>query len=252
MKTTLRVVASLVLIGIAGILFVVYLATNELSESASYRHYDWSGESELKSKNYSSRKQAEGQIEFVYEQRAEVKTQSAKFEKDSETVIEIVEEHEGLVQSEFSRGLSGERTTEWVFTVHPEQFEVLVKALEQVGELTDFSKNQVDRTAEYRALESRISLLQGQLAAMEELAKEGGSIEEKIQLTDRLFTLREQISKLGVELDDFVGDEPQSTVHFFLHETEQKQEKDWSFLLWFALLFLVLTFVPWVAGRKTA
>lgn len=192
-----------------------------------------------------------------YERVANLTAKSLDFEADLADARAVMEEFQGIVQSENSSGLPGQRSATLTIGVRPDAFEDLRAALGSIGETTDTNVSTVDKTSEYRRLLAEQESLERRLERYEELKKQGGSLQDQLQLEAEIVKVDSELRAKLVELGEFGGEQGLSTIHFSLYEGSRANAaaKFADALTWacmttayIAALLLLVAFASFVAA----
>lgn len=177
-------------------------------------------------RNYASEKQMSApaaapalhSTEQKFEKTASITSKTQAFTEDERQVRSLIETHKGIVQDEQASGNKGERQLHLIIGVTPEQFDVFYEAMRKVGTITSTSTNKQDKTNEFLALKAKRTSLESTRAALIELKKGQGRIDEFIQLQSRILEVEQELQNIGVSLGDFDEVNAFCTVRFSLYE----------------------------------
>src|SRR3989338_7600764 len=96
----------------------------------------------------------------------------------------------------------------YTIKVEEGKYEAFVSQLKEIGEVTSFSENADDITEQFVDLESELVSEKERLARYQQMLKEATLVEDKIQLSDRIFNqertikyLQEQLETAGTRVD---------------------------------------------------
>src|SRR3989338_4340163 len=96
----------------------------------------------------------------------------------------------------------------YTIKVEAGKYEAFVSQLKEIGEVTSFSENADDITEQFVDLESELVSEKERLARYQQMLKEATLVEDKIQLSDRIFNqertikyLQEQLETAGTRVD---------------------------------------------------
>ncbi len=156
--------------------------------------------------------------EQKFEKTASIASKTRAFTEDARQVHTLIEEHKGIVQDERASGNKGERDLHLIVGVTPERFDAFYEAMHKVGTITSTSTNKQDKTNEFLALKAKRASLESTRAALIELKKGQGRIDEFIQLQSRILEVEQELQNIGVSLGDFDEVNAFCTVRFSLYE----------------------------------
>ena len=173
--------------------------------------------------NYASRKArrkgpSAGGVDQKYERVATLDARTKDFASDERRVRSAIAKVSGLVQLERKSGLEGQRRLHLAIGVDPARFDPLVSELGAIGDRISVRIDKADKTNEYRDLRAQQGSLTKSRTALIALKSQGGSIEELIQLQDRILNLEERIQQLGVSLGEFDEENEFCTVKLTLRD----------------------------------
>ncbi|MBR9693042.1 DUF4349 domain-containing protein [Candidatus Woesearchaeota archaeon] len=81
-------------------------------------------------------------------------------------------------------------------------YESTVEQLKTLGEVKSFNENTIDVTGRYVSIEDEIKTEKGRLVRFEQMLKDADRVEDKIELTDRIYSLERRIMHLEDSRDD--------------------------------------------------
>ncbi|MCZ2356426.1 MAG: DUF4349 domain-containing protein [Bacteroidia bacterium] len=201
------------------------------AQSAEYQDFGMSNGSFMDRtgdarKNYATEKivsktesgKATAATEQKYEKVANLTNKSSVFDKDKEVLKSAIQEQKALIQAERSYGLPGQRNLSLSIGVPPDNFDQLVSTLQKIGTLQDININKTDKTNEYKNLQVKRVSLEKSRNALEALRSKGGTIDEQINLQNKILEIEQQIQNLGVRLGEFDSENEFCTILFLLSE----------------------------------
>lgn len=185
---------------------------------------DW--DAYLIHKNYASEKlkrETSGKItplavEQKYEKIGTLTSKTSEFEADEKKLYTIIQEHNILIQFEQRSGLKGNHTLNLALGVIPEKFDSVIAEVKCIGTLVFIQIDKRYKTNEYKELKAKRMSLEKTQEALSRLKNQGGSIEEFIQLEDRILQIENDIQTMGVRLGEFDEENEFCTVKFTLIE----------------------------------
>lgn len=175
-------------------------------------------------KNYASTKLGDGPAgqpignSQKYEKIASLTQRTQAFDADRTRVDGAIASHQGVVQLQRGSGLTGRRVLHLGIGVPPDQFETFIEAARAIGKTALVTTVKNDKTNEYLQLRAKRTTLEKARAALEALQGSGGSIDERINVQNRLTEIEEKIQDLGVSLGDFDTQNELCTVKLTLEE----------------------------------
>jgi hypothetical protein len=193
-----------------------------------------------------------------YEKIATLTELTQDFETDRKRVGDLIAKQQGIVQFERATGLAGRRVLYLGVGVPPDHFDAFIDAVKAIGTSAQIEIIKNDKTNEYLQLRAKRSTLDKAKAGLETL--QGGSVDERIHVQNRLTEIEERIQELGVSLGEFDSQNELCTVKLTLTETTAAASTSWGrriidALEWasfrYALAgigFLGLVFGAWLAA----
>ncbi|MBI5263522.1 MAG: DUF4349 domain-containing protein [Bradyrhizobium sp.] len=183
-------------------------------------------------------------LQQKYERIASVGAASSSFEQDRQKANDEIKTHAALVQFEMMSGLPGNRDLQLGIGVPPDRFDELLSAMRAIGTTTSFNVVRNDKTNEYLRLRAHRASLEAARTQLQKLQAAGGSIDERLNLQNRLSEIEEKMQELGVSLGDFDSNNEFVTIKFGLREKTIARPRAWR--------FLVLSALEWTAGAYLA
>jgi hypothetical protein len=193
-----------------------------------------------------------------YEKIATLTELTQDFETDRMRVGDLIAKQQGIVQFERATGLAGRRVLYLGVGVPPDHFDAFIDAVKAIGTSTQIEIIKNDKTNEYLQLRAKRATLDKARAGLEAL--QGGSVDERIHVQNRLTEIEERTQELSVSLGEFDSQNELCTVKLTLMETTAAAPTSWSrriidALEWasfrYALAgigFLGLVFGAWLAA----
>jgi hypothetical protein len=192
-----------------------------------------------------------------YEKIATLTELTRDFDADRKRVDDLIAKQQGVVQFERATGLAGRRALYLGVGVPPDRFDAFIDSVKTIGTNAQIEIIKNDKTNEYLQLRAKRATLEKARAGLEAL--QGGSVDERIHVQNRLTEIEERIQELGVSLGEFDNQNELCTVKLTLTETTGAAPTSWGrrivdALEWasfrYALLgvgFLGLVFGAWLA-----
>jgi Domain of unknown function (DUF4349) len=257
---------------LAALLFVALFALRLLLAPSLMRDGGPGPSSEQQSfensrKNYASAKQqsavptaAPAADVQKYEKIATLAQASGAFDDDKTRMTQVITAHQGIVQLERQTGLTGRRSLFLGIGVPPDKFEAFIDAAKAIGRNVQIDVVKNDKTNDYLQLKAKRTTLEKARAALEGISSSGGSVDERVNVQNRLTEIEEKIQELGVSLGEFDTQNELCTVNLTLTETRIRREQslprrlfealEWT-AFWYAATgvgFLTLTAGIWLAA----
>ncbi len=187
-------------------------------------------------KNYASEKKyapsapaAAQSVDQKFEKTASISSKSQAFTEDEQRIRSLVQTQKAIIQDEQTLGNKGARQLHLIIGVNPDTFETFYEAAHKIGTVTSTSTNKQDKTNEYLALKAKRASLESTRAALIDLKKNQGRIDEFIQLQSRILEVEQELQNLGVALGDFDEVNAFCTVRFSLFEDKIAAQERISF-----------------------
>ncbi len=205
-------------------------------------------------KNYASTKQLsatpgppQGDVQ-KYEKVGTLSQSTSDFDADRRRILDVTASHQGVIQLERATGLKGHQILHLGIGVPPDKFDAFIEAAKAIGkaQLIDVVKN--DKTNEYLQLKAKRTTLEKARTALEELKTSGGSLEERVNVQNRLTEIEEKIQDLGVSLGEFDTQNELCTVKLTLREVRGLEVMSTSRRVALALESTVSTYVLGAIG----
>ena len=157
-------------------------------------------------------------LEQKYEQVATVSAKTVSFDEDLNNLNKAVEQAQAVVQKEYSQGLPGNRTVTQVIGVKPQYFESCLEAVKNVGTLVSSTLQKNDKTYEYRQMLAQKQELEKRLESYQALREHNGSINEMLNLEDKIIDVESMLLQQAVDLGEYSDDNALCTINFTLNE----------------------------------
>ncbi|MCL2699837.1 MAG: DUF4349 domain-containing protein [Defluviitaleaceae bacterium] len=155
-----------------------------------------------------------------YEKTANITTTSEQFMDDNKRLRQIIEQTNAVIQMENLRGLPGNRSLDMTIGVVPDNFDVFVELVQEIGQLRTFDVSKVDKTNEYRELRAQMETFQKSIESFNEMKSQGGDIQDLLLLESRILETREKIQDLGVSLGIYSTENSFCTINFSMREVD--------------------------------
>jgi Domain of unknown function (DUF4349) len=176
-------------------------------------------------KNYASQKQLSGVAPGVsmgdaqrYEKVGTLTQSTADFDKDKQRVLEVTSASQGVIQLERATGLKGRQVLYLGIGVPPDKFDAFIESAKAIGKNVQIDVVKNDKTNEYLQLKAKRTTLEKARTSLDELKASGGSVEERVNVQNRLTEIEEKIQELGVSLGEFDTQNELCTVKLTLRE----------------------------------
>lgn len=145
-----------------------------------------------------------------------------KFKDAESKVLNIVKSSDSILLNQNSRktgkGRKSYYTGSYSIKVDTTKYDSVVSQLKDIGEVTSFNENTQDITAVFENLNDRSATEKARLARFEKLLDESTRVEDKIQLTDRIFNMERTIKYLEDSLKNQGLRVEYSTISLTLNE----------------------------------
>jgi hypothetical protein len=250
---------ALAAVGLYLALVAIGLATQSRRSSATFQTYpanfDQSEGAGAMRKNYASTKQMSpvpagqplGNTQ-KYEKIASLTQRSTKFDDDKAALDGAIAVHLGVVQLERGSGLAGQRVLHLGIGVPADKFDAFITTARSIGKTVMITTVKNDKTNDYLQLRAKRATLEKTRAALEGLQGVGGSIDERINVQQRLTEIEDKIQELGVSLGDFDGQNELCTVRLTLEEAKPLVQASMLSVLAAALQWATLVYIGIAAG----
>ena len=169
-----------------------------------------------------------------YERVASVSAKTAAYEEDLLKLNGAIEQTQAVVQMESEQGLPGSRRLLRVIGVRPQFFDACLEAVQEVGIPISFNLQKTDKTYEYRQMLAQKQELEKRLESYSTLRSHEGSVNEKINLEDKIIEVESHLLMLAVDLGEYSDDNALCTINVSLQEASAVSvaHKIWSAFVW--------------------
>ena len=157
-------------------------------------------------------------LEQKYEQIASVTTKTVSYDDDVIRLNSVIELAQAVVQTELSQGLSGNRTLTRVIGVKPQYFDSCLEAVKDIGMLISISSQKTDKTYEYRQMVAHKQELEKRLESYISLRARSGSIQEMLNLEDKIIEVESLLLQQAVDLGEYSDENALCTINVSLYE----------------------------------
>lgn len=127
------------------------------------------------------------------------------FQEEERRLRSIVEQHDGFILNENANrngeGATGHYTGSYQLKIPVAEYDEAVAALKGIGKVTGFRENAVDITGQYLSVEDELDAERGRLTRFIAMLDDATRVEDKIQLTDRIYDLERSIKHLEERLE---------------------------------------------------
>lgn len=163
------------------------------------------------------------------EERVITKTSSLSTEiergkyKSSEAVLRsIVGAADGFILNEnvnqYDEGWKSYYSGYYTIKVPTDDYESVLSQLKEIGEVTSFSENADDVTGRYTDLNTQLETEMARLERYEQMYEDADDVEDKLELTDRIFNQERTIRYLEDAIDSIDKRVDYSQVYFRMNE----------------------------------
>jgi len=183
--------------------------------------------------------------------------------KDAESkVLNVVKSSNSILLNQNVNRIGKDKKSYFVgrFTikVDTKKYDSVVSQLKDIGEVTNFNENQQDVTGRYENIDVEIQTEKTRLTRFEQLFDETKDVEQKIQLTDRIFNQERRIKYLEDSLKNIGQRVDYSTISLTINE----KKSDYADIVFVKfselvkgfvgsinlLLKLIVNIIPWVVA----
>lgn len=174
-------------------------------------------------------------VEVNYEQKyemvSEITSISDDFENDAAKLRKTISEFNGVVQTEYSGGLEkdSDRSLTVSIGIPPSKFDSLVEQIKLIGDITSFSVNKTDKTAEYLTCLAQREALEKTLESYISLRTQSDRIADLLLLEEKIIKTEEEILETGVTLGIYDESQSMCTVYFTLSESASNKKAGLTF-----------------------
>jgi hypothetical protein len=154
-----------------------------------------------------------------YEKTAEITSKTSRFDESTHWIRKQVKDFHALIQYEESTGLKGRRQLHLMIGIDPMLFDSLNTKIGKLGTLLSSTITKEDKTKEFRELNAKKASFEKVLASLSELKNKNGTINDYIQLHDKIHETESQLQQLGVDLGNFDPSNSFCTVKYSLYES---------------------------------
>jgi len=185
-------------------------------------------------------------IDQKYEKTASLSSNTTGFSEDERKIRQVINNNEAVIQSENMRGIEGSQVLALGIGVKPDNFETLVAQIREIGEVTSFMIDKVDRTEEYLRLLAEQATLEKTRDSYIQIRDTGAGMQDLIAIEGLILGVERELQNLGVNMGVFSTEYSFCTVNLTLREQSGISAISLRFVLrcvgdaftWTALLFL--------------
>lgn len=173
-------------------------------------------------------------LDQKYERVASTAARTAAYDDDLSKLNASIEESQAVVQMENEQGLPGSRRLTRAIGVKPEYFDVCLEAIRSVGTPISSVLQKTDKTYEYRQMLAQKQELEKRLESYVMLRSHEGSINERLNLEDKIIEVESQLLKQAVDLGEYSDENALCTINVSLYERGRISvaNKIWNAFLW--------------------
>ena len=163
-----------------------------------------------------------------------ISIESKKFDDDDKALKDLVKQNKGYFESSSIEGSaeSSRRTAYYTVRIPAANYDSFMDAVGGIGSVINSSSNANDITSSYVDVQARLKTLNTKLARLEELEAKAESVEDLLDIEDRINDVVYEIESYSAQLkmyDDWID---YCTVNVDIREvatyTEPKQETIWN------------------------
>lgn len=122
----------------------------------------------------------------------------------------------------YDQGRNSYYSGSYTIKVEEGKYSAVVSQLKEIGEVTSFSENADDITEQFVSLESELAAEKERLARYQQMLSEATNVEDKIQLSDRIFNQERTIKYLEEQLKNTGNRVEYSTVYVTITEKQSE------------------------------
>ena len=182
-----------------------------------------------------------------------------EFEKENQKAKNILSTADAIILNEnmnrYGTGKQQYFSANYEIKTETAKYDALLAQLKEAGKITYFNENQEDITKQKVSLEAELAAELERLTRYKELQEKDISLQEQLELTDRIFQQERTINYLEEALKNVNARVSYSTIYFTL----QEKPSDFSNIIWVtfgnlarsfvesinALLHLIFLIIPW-------
>ena len=157
-------------------------------------------------------------LDQKYERIASVSTRTVSYGQDLAKLDDAIEQSQAVVQMENAQGLEGSRTLSRVIGVKPQHFDSCLAAIQEIGMLVSSTTQKNDKTYEYNQMLAQKQELEKRIESYTALRSHGGSINELLNLEDKIIEVESQLLMQAVNLGEYSDDNALCTINVSLYE----------------------------------
>ena len=156
----------------------------------------------------------------------EVEIERGDFKEKEGRVKEVVTSTESILISENAQqyGEDGSFIGYYTIKVEADKYNAIIMQFRELGEVISFSENAEDITGNFVRLEDELSSEKARLQRYQQLFMEVKNVDEKIQLSDRIFEQERTIKSLEDALRNVDRQVEYTTISLTLREKESKYQ----------------------------
>ena len=181
-----------------------------------------------------------GGVEVNYDQKYEMissmSAYSTAFDSDVALLRQTIDAHSGIVQTEHTSGLDGNRSLMVSVGIPPSRFDDLVESVKGIGTITSFSVDKIDRTADFTALLAQQEAMEKTLESYKSLKEQNAGMGDMIALEEKIIECEQGILQLKVSLGLFDEKQSMCTVEYRLSETREAAAGSGKLVLTFEMV----------------
>jgi hypothetical protein len=199
-------------------------------------------------------------VEQKYEKVADMSSSTVDFETDNKNLRAIIAGNDAVIQMENFNGLKGDRSLVMTIGVMPDNFDILVEQIQQIGAIKSFNVTKVDKTGEYRSLIAQQETLKKTRDSYIDIKEMAGEIKDLLMLEEKILDVEAKLQDLGVDIGIFSTEYSFCTINFNLLEATKhtisvrfvlgcaKSSLSWTLTVFAVTLFVVAAalFALWI------
>jgi len=173
-------------------------------------------------------------LDQKYERVASISAKTIHYDDDLAALNKAIEEAQAVVQMESEQGLAGERRLSRVIGVKPQYFDSCLAAIRGIGIPVSSTSQTTDKTYEYRQMLAQKEELEKRLESYIALRSFEGSVNERINLEDKIIEIERLLLLQAVDLGEYSDDNELCTINVSLYEGSpvSASRKIWNAFVW--------------------
>ena len=173
-------------------------------------------------------------LDQKYERVASLTAKSVSYDEDIAKLDAAIEEFQAVVQMENAQGLAGNRRLSRVIGVKPLSFDACLAYIKGIGQLASSTSQTTDKTYEYLQMIAQKEELEKRLESYIALRNHSGSINELLNLEEKIIEVESLLLQQAVSLGEYSDDNALCTINISLYEGNPISiaRKLWNAFVW--------------------